>query len=384
MNGLVLTIIGALLAVGVSAVWVYFQKPKLEVRIAPSDDQDYDDDRSAKKARFLRLEVRNKPIHVKLRKWFSRDPAYHCAGALQFLHLESHRQVFSSPARIRWTGTPEPAPYRIRLEGAPILKEQLAPDSARGAFRKTALAVGPSRGLLEDRRVLTWPQRVDVHVGTPVRFDVAAKFDQDSECYVWTQETYRLGWRNSEWKLEEGLYEVVARIDTGGEPCVGRFLLVNTGRRADFRLEPIVSQTRRCGLLRVFARTGLVLLLVGAFIPFFFRVGWEERVPERTKNSGKVLRRTGLIVLREAVAGRLTEEEESEIVARYDDALDAAPEMFRAMREKEVRRISWPARLTDMLGLSIAFAGVLTIALGITSERTKPLPASQPRKPEGE
>ena len=121
-------------------------------------------------------------------------------------------------------------------------------------------------------------------------------------------------------------------------------------------------------------RIGLVVVLIGAFLPFFFRVGWEERKLERTP-SGKIHRRTGVIVLREAAEGDLTEEEARAIEAKYDDEHwgDAMWEIHRLSQQREVRSIAWPARFTDVLGLSVAFLGIVLVVIGLTSSEGSPL-----------
>lgn len=114
----------------------------------------------------------------------------------------------------RWAGTPEP----------------------------TAIPVIGTNGVefqIIDYARLTTDSRIDIQPGEGTALDIAAKFDDEPECYGWSNEAYfvRTPWRNPSWKLDKGRYRVRAVVISGGHKYSFEARLINDVSRTDFRLE---------------------------------------------------------------------------------------------------------------------------------------------------
>ena len=174
-------VLGAIIAILIT-IWVEnLRKPKLELRIAPPTDVQYQE-RPATQARFLGLELVNRPL-PRWARWMSRDAVIQCHGTITFHHLDG-QNVFGGAMPIRWSGLPEPVPMRLVVDG------------------KHIFIADPAR--------FTPTPRIDVYPGEAERLDVAGRFDNEDECYGWSNESYFSDpvWRNPDWRLPSGRYLV--------------------------------------------------------------------------------------------------------------------------------------------------------------------------------
>jgi len=83
-----------------------------------------------------------------------------------------------------------------------------------------------------------------VYPGEEEILDVAAKFDDEPECYGWNNDAYQFEWRNPNWRLPAGRFLVRVVISSSGQKCFGKFRLINDVSRTDFRLERATSEDR--------------------------------------------------------------------------------------------------------------------------------------------
>jgi len=206
---IVSVVLGALIALGVTISTEHLRKPKLELRISQHTEGAYED-RPAKRARFLHLELVNHPPPW-WAVWMLRSAAVQCHGTISFHHLDG-QDVFGRTMAVRWSGLPEPVPIRLTLNGM--------------------------EGVVIDPVRLSGPSRVDVHPGENEVFDVAARFDDEDECYGWSNESYFSDpkWRNPRWKLGKGRYIVKVAITSAGEKVIGLYRLINDVPQSDFKL----------------------------------------------------------------------------------------------------------------------------------------------------
>ena len=204
-------ILGAVVSIVITIGVESLRKPRLSLEISEPTDITYDN-RPAKSARFLGLELINKPL-PKIFRWLQRNAAVQCHGTIEFYHLDG-QNVFGRAMPIRWSGSPEPVPM--------------------------LLAVGDQKIVVADPARFTLTPRIDVHPGEKERLDVAAKFDDESECYGWSNESYFSNpvWRNPNWRLPAGRYLVKVTVISSGERISGLFRLINDVSQKDFRLEP--------------------------------------------------------------------------------------------------------------------------------------------------
>lgn len=204
-------VLGAIVAI-LTTIWVEnLRKPKLGLRIAPPHDTQYQS-APARKARFLGLELVNKSLPC-LARWMSRNAASQAHGTITFHHLDDGQNVFGRAMNIRWSGSPEPVAMRFAVDD----KEILVADPAR----------------------FTLTPRMDVYPGETERLDIAARFDNEPECYGWSNENYLSDpvWRNPNWKLPSGRYLVKVTVISAGQKCTGLFRLINDVPQKDFRVE---------------------------------------------------------------------------------------------------------------------------------------------------
>lgn len=212
--------LGALLSLLVIIIIEHQRKPKLSLKIEePPTDISYSN-RPANKARFLRVRLSNRGM-PRLLKWLGRNAAMHSHGEIQVYHQNDGAVVFSSPMPIRWAGSDEPFSFQA-LPGGKVA-QVFDPSKFNAAFYR------------------------DCHAGSEEPIDVVARFDNDADCYGWTNENY-LGnkvWRNPDWKLPRGRYLVTITVHTAGEKVVDLFKLENSVGVQHFRLMNSTKEDRQ-------------------------------------------------------------------------------------------------------------------------------------------
>ncbi len=180
-------IVGALISIGFVMWEEKIHKPKLVFRIEdPPVDVTYQG-RPAQNARFLRLITENiEPPHIA--RWLSRNTAIYCHAILTFYHLDG-QNIFGRSMQGRWAGSPEPVPIQV-------------------------VASGQQMVILDPVRLSPELHR-DIHSGQPETLDVAARFDNDTECYGWCNDNYfsRPVWRNPDWRMGNGRFLVKVTVN---------------------------------------------------------------------------------------------------------------------------------------------------------------------------
>jgi hypothetical protein len=170
--------------------------------------------------RAVRLRLTNVALPSWAR-WMSRNAALQCHGNITFHHLDG-QNVFGRSMHIRWAGAPEPIPMRVQI--------------------------GDHEGLIFDPTRFTLSQRVDIYPGESADLDVAARFDNEPECYGWSNESYFSNppWRTAAWRLQPGRYLIRVTVLSAGERCTRLSRLINDVAQQDFRLEePLPSDAVR-------------------------------------------------------------------------------------------------------------------------------------------
>ncbi len=205
-------ILSALTSVAITIKVERLRQPRLRLSIeTPPTDRTYDD-RPARQARYVRVWVFNEPPSG-WSNWIMRQPALQCRAEITFHHLDG-QNVFGRTMAGRWAGTPEPT---------------------------TIPVVGPSgiQFQIVDFVRLTTDSRIDIQPGEGTALDVAARFDDEDECYGWNNEAYFVStpWRNPNWRLDKGRYLVRAVVISAGQRYQFEARLVNDTSRTDFRLE---------------------------------------------------------------------------------------------------------------------------------------------------
>lgn len=202
--------LGALLSLLANIYIEYQRKPKFhfEIEDPPLDSNPVGDIREA---RFLRVLLCNNPM-PRILKWLGRNAALQCFGDIQFHHLEDGVAVFSRPMPIRWAGSDEPLTYQALPDGK--IAQLFDATKFNSSFHRNCFP------------------------GTKELIDIAARFDDDEDCYGWTSENYLpgKGWRNPDWKLPKGRFLVHITVHSSGEIASAIFQLENSVARKHFRL----------------------------------------------------------------------------------------------------------------------------------------------------
>jgi hypothetical protein len=211
--------VGGLITIVTAVIVEYLRTPSLEFSIEnPPLDVIFRENRPAREGRHLRLKLLNKPLPSWL-QWLQRAAALQCRGLITFHHLDDGHDVFDRAMVVRWAGTPEPLPIQ--------------------AFSSDGVQIQ-----IFDPMRITTESRIDIYPAESELLDVAARFDNDEDCYGWNNEAYFSNplWKNPSWRLMRGRYLVRVEVSSSGRKCVGFFRMINDGVRSDFRLRPATSE----------------------------------------------------------------------------------------------------------------------------------------------
>lgn len=213
-------VLGAIISIALTILIETLRQPHLDIQIADPADARYEN-RPARQARFLNLKLVNKSMPRWFR-WLSRETAMQCHGVLSFHHLDG-QNVFGRSMPIRWSDSPEPTPIQVVVD------------------EKTLFIVDPTR--------LTLESKIDVPAGEAGVFAVAGRFDNEDECYGWSNESYFSNpiWRNPTWMLPRERFLVRATVISSGLKITKVFRLVNDVPQQDFRLQPALKTDRTWG-----------------------------------------------------------------------------------------------------------------------------------------
>ena len=221
--GAIIGTITSIITSGLVAMFVEFmRRPRLKLLIEPPlDPPPYNPPRNnVSEARFLRLIVHNEPLPGWVR-WMLRGPALQCKAAISFRHHDNGQNVFGEVMNGRWSNSQEPVPLPV---------------------------VGPAGQQFQilDFARLTLESRIDIYPGQEQTLDIAARFDNDAQCYGWNNEGYfsMPVWRNPKWMLPPERYLVKVIVSSSGQEFVDYFRLVNTGLRGACRLEAASQKDR--------------------------------------------------------------------------------------------------------------------------------------------
>ncbi|SRR5258706_65590 len=209
-------ILGAIISILITIGIENLRKPKLSINLKQHDDNNYSN-APATNVRFLKVEVTNQPLHKYLR-WILREPAMQVHANITFFHLDG-QNVFGKDMLARWSGSPEPVLPRIILDNR-------------------------DRGFIWDISKFSVSTNMDIYSGHSQDIDIAAKFDDDEECYGWNNEGYLSEplWRNPNWKLSSERYLVKVIVSTAGEKITYVCRLINDVSRINFRLDNKLPQ----------------------------------------------------------------------------------------------------------------------------------------------
>jgi len=212
-------IFGGLITIFTTVGVESLRRPKLSLTIEdPPLERISPDGKSMR--RHLRIVLRNESLPF-VARWMQRAAATHCRGEITFHHLNDGQDFFGRAMDVRWVNSPEPLPSRI-----------LSLDNKVQFY-------------IQDFARTVVESRIDVYPGESELLDVAVRFDGETDCYGWNNESYSNAWRTPEWKLPCDRYLVKVVVSSSGRKCSGVFRLINNvEQRTDFRLIPASAEDR--------------------------------------------------------------------------------------------------------------------------------------------
>ncbi|MFZ3151140.1 MAG: hypothetical protein WA116_05570 [Anaerolineaceae bacterium] len=211
LNAAVGAFIGAVLSLFVSILIENQRKPKVTMEI---EDYYFDNNLQGKPAKIikvLRVKLLNRKVKDAFSWWLNREALIHCNATIQILHTEDRSPLFTNPIHARWTRSDEP--YTLHRDSE---TKQYIP-----AFDIAKYNAVMSR---------------TCYPGTEEIIDVVTRYDNEEDCYIWNNDIYYKGWRNTDVRIPKGRYYVIVTVSSSGENNIGYFKLENTLSINDFRL----------------------------------------------------------------------------------------------------------------------------------------------------
>ncbi|MCL0047862.1 hypothetical protein M1N20_00090 [Dehalococcoidia bacterium] len=213
-------IIGFLASLASVILYERGKRPSLGIELGSTRD---DQKQGITPYRFVHVAVENKPVWWPLKFITDRAVAYACQAMIG-VHLQTtKKRAIAQDILARWSGTPE-------------LVQTVAIPTAAGAV------------MLQIPDITKLPQgrKTDIFPSYKEEIPIAIKFDGDPECYIFSNESYLVPnplphkpWRNPNWKLDVGTYDILVKVFSGSITKSKRFILENRGpRREDMVLKP--------------------------------------------------------------------------------------------------------------------------------------------------
>lgn len=173
------------------------RRPRIEIRTRPWRPRD------PVPWAFAVIDVRN-AASPRWIPFLTRETAFGCEIAIQFFR---NSEAATEPIAARWSDRPEPIRYQIVDSGV------------LGAPPGTAVRIGV---LAPD---LVPPSKTyDLPAGGRWQ-EVAVAVLRDKEAYGWGADSYAYDWKNPNWKLDRGVYDVRLTIQWNGGSMEKRFAL---------------------------------------------------------------------------------------------------------------------------------------------------------------
>ena len=210
-------VLGWIASFSASAIYSWGKLPSIEIRTEPDSQMNIGQRTGYPRHRFLHLILENKEAPYPWRWFTQRDTAWACEVSLDFYfgHQPSEKAI-SNTVIARWASSPEllqpvVLPTNVSISGQPASHVSAIPDLTK----------------------LPYGRRMDLHSGKPEAVTLIVKLESQRQCYVFSNESYWLGWENESWRLKEGKYKIIAEIRSGRYKKSKTFYLINEGVKLD-------------------------------------------------------------------------------------------------------------------------------------------------------
>jgi hypothetical protein len=201
-----------ILASGISALVYEYVTRRLLKTLLDDSERAQGQRPNDKPHEFYHLKVRNLPT-----KWIlpGRKPGWSCKANIEVFNIDGKR-VIQYPIQARWTSQPEPL--------IPFIQ------------------AGQPTNLLDPAKIIAG-RKVDVHSHEDKQLSIALKFDGESECYIFSNESYQFSrWQNPDWRLRIGTYRLRVTLFYERGRSQDYFELSNSGTsRDDVQIKRVVT-----------------------------------------------------------------------------------------------------------------------------------------------
>ena len=203
--------LGVFLTFIINVIYEKRKMPKLILKCAdkPHEDADYSKESPARHARFLGVDLINESPSPVAQRFFMRHTAENCTGHITFQDEQGDPLFSTILMPIRWASSTDFALCVTTEDGQ----------------RSWWIMSSPAE------------KTVNLAPGNSGRIVIAAKFDDDTECYGWTRDNLVKGWRNPDWKISKEKCKATVFIDSGGRQIKKQFTVINPGTRKQFTLK---------------------------------------------------------------------------------------------------------------------------------------------------
>jgi hypothetical protein len=183
-------------------IWFeWMKRPKLRITIA----EPWDGNLANSIVRTVRISVENVSPLAVVRWFIARQPAFAAYALIDFFRLDG-TAAFASSMTARWVGSPQPP--------------QLAHNNV---IYPDALEILRYR---------------DVHLNRVESMDLATKFDNDTDCFGFTNTSYfHPDFKDPDWRLPQERYRIRVSLYSGSNSTGKTFILRNDLPRPDFCLQ---------------------------------------------------------------------------------------------------------------------------------------------------
>lgn len=217
MDWIAAFVLGWIASFAASAVFSWGTRPSIEIRVEQDSVKNIGQRPGYPRHRFFHLLVENRQAPYPWRWFTQRDTAWACEVRLDFYYADRPTEkAISDMVIARWSSSPEliqpvVLPTNVSINGQPATRISAIPDLTK----------------------LPYGRRMDLHSGKPEALVLVVKMEGQQQSYVFSNESYWLGWENDRWRLDGGKYKVVAEIQSGRYRRKKIFCLANKGKRLD-------------------------------------------------------------------------------------------------------------------------------------------------------
>jgi hypothetical protein len=210
------TLLGIVLTIAATVIIEYLRNPKLIFLMEDDSIDSLPKGAPASKIKLLRIKLINKEM-PKIFSWLRRDTANHCSVDIQVLYHDDKKPLFEQPISARWSHSDPPSTSHLDTKTNTMVQ-------------------------LFDWSKYNEVMTRDCYPGLSEPIDIVARFDSDSDCYIYNNDSFYpnyINWKSEKKKIPQGRYFLIVTVRYSGKKACGFFALENNLSVEHFRLTPI-------------------------------------------------------------------------------------------------------------------------------------------------